>query len=42
VKLLQQHQLRAGGGSLAQACLDRIEIRVATAAVGFLQQRDLE
>ncbi len=42
VQFLQQHQLgtRRGGG--AQTGLDRVEIRVAAAAVGFLQQPDLE
>ena len=42
VQLLQQHQLGAGGRGFAQAGLDRVEIGVAAAAVGFLQQGDLE
>ena len=42
VQLLQQHEPGAGRRGLAQPRLDRIEIGIATAAVGFLQQRDLE
>jgi len=42
VQLLQQHQFGAGDRGPAQARLDGIQVGVAAAAVGFLQQRDLE
>jgi hypothetical protein len=42
VQFLQQDQAGASAGGRAQAGLDRIEVRFATAAVGFLQQSDLE